>query len=167
MYKKGIFMPVLALLTVSIFVYALFALSDGVSEEIFVGTPIPGIFDSYSIGEVDYYNYEKIVQYSLSKTLVKSFPEIFPENIFVSESNEVGIPEDVDSFLVLNLEIEISNYEVPKEIIIQGDILYVTFNEKEYSSEFLNGDFNYKFEPVITIDLTEIKEKIEASREQS
>jgi len=163
--RKGIFMPVLVILTVSIFTNMLFTLGDARGEELTVGTPVEGIMGSYVNGEIKYYNYENIVKYSLSNMLSENFPEKFEQHELDRREIEDGvlIPEDLDVLLITKIKTEISLYEDPKSVNIINDVLVVEFNEVRYFNEFLNGNFTYVIDPMVKVDLKKIKERIEQS----
>jgi len=167
MNKKGIFMPLLAFFTASLFIFMFIAFNDGEVQKIRVGTPVQNIFDSYSEGEIVYYNYENIVGYSLDSVLSKNFPKLFEKNTlnFEDSSPISVIPSDINLFLVVEVKKKLNEYGEKPKIKIESDILFVEFDKFNTTKEFLNGNFNYVVEPTVKVDLTEIKKKIADSKE--
>jgi len=146
MNRKGIFMPVLAILTVTLFVYMIFALNGNGERHIFVGESIPVLFNSYQDAEVDYFNHENIARYSLEKAKTNTFSSSCLSNWEEKCRN--------NELLVENLKIEIKKYSEFENVILEGNITTVVFNERKYSATFQNGNYSYSLKPVVELNLT-------------
>ena len=139
-------MPVLAILTVTLFVYMIFALNGNGERHIFVGESIPVLFNSYQDAEVDYFNHENIARYSLEKAKTNTFSSSCLSNWEEKCRN--------NELLVENLKIEIKKYSEFENVILDGNITTIIFNEKGYFYEFLNGNYSYSLKPVVELNLT-------------
>ena len=146
MNRKGIFMLVLAIMTMSLFVYMLFVLNNTETRHLFIGESIPVIFNSYQDAEIDYFNHENIARYSLEKAKVNTFSSSCLSNWEEKCRN--------NELLVENLKIEIKKYSEFENVILDGNITTIIFNEKGYFYEFLNGNYSYSLKPVVELNLT-------------
>ena len=141
-------MPLLAIFTVSLFVYMMFVLGDSEERHIFVGEGVPLIFDSYQDAEISYFNHENIVRYSLERAKKNSFSSECLANWKEECRN--------NELLAGNFKIEIKKYSEFEDVTLNGNITTIVFNEKSHSSSFLNGNYSYSLKPVIELDLTKI-----------
>ena len=139
-------MPVLAILTVTLFVYMIFALNGNGERHIFVGESIPVLFNSYQDAEVDYFNHENIGRYSLEKAKTNTFSSSCLSNWEEKCRN--------NELLVENLKIEIKKYSEFENVILEGNITTIVFNERKYSATFQNGNYSYSLKPVVELNLT-------------
>ena len=139
-------MLVLAIMTMSLFVYMLFVLNNTETRHLFIGESVPVIFNSYQDAEVSYFNHENIARYSLEKAKKETF-----SSSCISNWDE-GCRDN--EMLVENLKLELVKYTEFDEVILDGNMTTIIFNGQSYPHEFLNGNYSYSLKPVVELNLT-------------